>query len=339
MKKIDINITESSKQVFEELYASKLILDFKGTTVNSSLVNTIRRLSNDWVPTYAFHTSHINITSNTSIYDNDYMRLRISQIVIKDISNDIYYLEDKYWKDVDYFSPDRPKHPKDDKVCEFYINATNDTNEVKSITTKDVKLYEDGEELVNKFDNKYPSLILHLRPGESFNCRCVAALGIGKVDSIWMASGNTFFTEVNDNTFELTLESQGQYDEYEILHKSCQILKEKINLTKTLVDDQFLNTKNKTNKTDNTIKIILINEDHTLGAVINEYLQDHPDTLFAGLSKPNLLIDEMIIEFSTKKNKDPQKVFTETLEYVIKIFDNIQLQIEKLGKKFIKYKI
>ena len=38
------------------------------------------------------------IEENSSRFDNDYMRMRISQFTIPNIKNDIVYLEDSFWK-------------------------------------------------------------------------------------------------------------------------------------------------------------------------------------------------------------------------------------------------
>ena len=58
---------------------SKLILEFKGEFETNVVINTIRRVILLEIPTYAFTQKSIEITENTSIYDNDYMRLRLSQ--------------------------------------------------------------------------------------------------------------------------------------------------------------------------------------------------------------------------------------------------------------------
>lgn len=337
MDPINIKIAQVHKQEFKNLQSSQLILSLVGDTVNSTLVNTLRRLALDYIPTYAFSADTIYIEKNSSIFNNDYMRLRLSQMTIPNIMNKIYFLEDKYWKNVDFKNPEREKHPDDKKILEIYINAHNtDGNDVMNVTTEHIKIYEDGIELTDRFDAKYPCLIVQLRPGEMFNCRCVGVLSIGMNNNIW-AGGHSFFKEISDHEFNLTIESQGQMDEYEILHKACRILKEKINITKKLIKDKY-DSPIVANTT--IIKLELENEDHTLGGVINEYLQNNKNVLFSGLSKPNLLIDSMIIEFQTVKN-NPLQFLNETLDYIVKIFDEIELQIVDLATDnkgdFIKY--
>ncbi|QKF93982.1 DNA-directed RNA polymerase subunit 3 [Fadolivirus algeromassiliense] len=333
MEPIDIKITQVHKQETKNLQSSQLILDISGNTVNPTLVNTIRRLCYDYVPMYAFPSELITIEKNTSVFNNDYMKLRLSQIVIPNITVGIHFLEDKYWKDIDIKNPEHPKHENDKKVLEFYVNSTNNTTEILNVTSNDIKIYEDGNELKNRFDVNFPCLLIQLRPGETFICRCMAALGIGKMNSIWSPAGNVYFSNINDTKYKFTIESKNQFDEYEILHKACKALKEKLEITKKLIKEKY---DSPVYKNITALKIVLDNEDHTLGCILNEYLQESKKIAFSGLSKPNLIIDSMVIEFTTI-DSDPVKVFIDNIDYVNKIFDTIESQIEKLGNKFINY--
>ena len=333
MNPINIKIVQLYIQEFKNLQSSQLILEITGNSVNSALVNSLRRTSYDYIPTYGFASESIFIDKNTSIYNNDYMKLRLSQMTIPKIINNIFFLEDKYWKNIRYDNPEREKHPEDKKILEFYVNTINNTNDVMNVTTNHAKIYEDGIELKEKFDSKYPSLIIKLRPGEIFSCRCVGILGIGKNNNIWSASGNSYFDQIDENNFKFTMESQGQMDEYEILYKSCKVIKEKLEIIKKLAiekhDSELI-------KETNVLKMFFENEDHTIGNLINEYLQDNPNVLYSGLSKPNLVVDTMLIKFKTSKN-DPIKPFLETIKHIMDIFSQIENIIMKLGNKFINY--
>lgn len=327
MDPIDIKIKEISKQEFKNLQSSQLTIELSGKSVNEVVVNTLRRLAYDYVPTYAFPSELITIDKNISIFDNDYMRLRLSEITVPKISTNVHYLEDKYWRNIDFSNPGRDKHPEDNKVIELYVNANNDTKENLNVTTEHVKVFENGVELKGKFDPKYPCLIIQLRPGGIFSCRCLAALSIGKNNHIFCAAGNAYFDESSPGKFNLTLESQGQIDEYEILYKSCFVMKEKLKQTKELSKSHVFD--------GNELKLELMNEDHTLGYMLNDFLQNNGDIVYSGIAKPNLLTDRMVITMMSNKKKNPLVVLQETIDHTIKLFDNIQNQIKKLGN--IKY--
>jgi hypothetical protein len=68
---LDVTVKISVPTVF----ASISILP--GKSVNPVLVNTLRRLSYDYVPIYAFPGESIQIEKNTSIFNNDYFLLII----------------------------------------------------------------------------------------------------------------------------------------------------------------------------------------------------------------------------------------------------------------------
>lgn len=330
---IDVFVEELQKIEFKDLQDSRLMLNFSGKTVSPELVNTIRRLCIDWVPSYAFNKYDITIENNTSIFNNDYMRLRLSQIIIPDINNDIYYLDTDYWYQVDYSNPNRDKHPDDKKVLELYIQATNTTLDVLNVTSKHSRLYENGDEIY-RFDENYPHQILLLRPGEMFSCRMIASLGIGKNNDIWSPSHAYHdYDDSDDTNIKLTLESRGQMDEYEILYKACLIIKIKLNKIK----DSIINTYEKsTYESNNRLKLVLENEDHTTANLLNTYLQLNNNIIFSGCAKPNLLVDTMVIKLETN-GTNPIDEIVNTIEYINEIFDTIKMQILELGQKYINF--
>lgn len=330
MDKPDIKIIQLKKQEQKDLRSSLLVLEFTGKSVNSSLINTIRRLCYGYVPTYSFCKQTIQIEQNGSIFDNDYMRLRLSQIVYPNLTVPIMYLPEKYWKNVDYSDNKREKIPEDNIDIEMYINVSNSTNEIMNVTTNNVNFVENGND-IEKIDKGYPHLIIKLRPKEVFKCKCKGVLGVGLNNDIWSAAGNCYYSELIDNKFKFTLESQGQMDEYEILYKACHVLNIKLKSIRDIIQNRYDNSDIK-NKKD--VEIHLENEDHTLGNIINEFLQINKNVVFSGLSKPDLLVKEVVIKLLCV-NKDPLKYVYETIDHILDINNVIQAQIKKLGGKYI----
>ena len=80
MSNFDLKIVQIHKQEFKNLQNSQLVLEISGDNSNYTLVNTLRRLALDYIPTYAFPKETILIEKNNSIFDNDYMSLRLSQM-------------------------------------------------------------------------------------------------------------------------------------------------------------------------------------------------------------------------------------------------------------------
>ena len=81
--------------------------------------------------------------------------------------------------------------------------------------------------------------------------------------------------------------------------------------------------------------IKITNEDHTIGNLINEGLQDSNDIDFCGASKPDLLIKEIILKLLCN-NKNPMMIFNKVITKYVNIFDEIESNLRKLGKRYIK---
>lgn len=329
MSQYDIKIKQLFKSDFSngKLEQSKLVLDISGDSINSSIINTFRRIAYDFIPTYAFDDNNIFIDNNTSIFNNDYMKLRLSQITVPKIDFDVDYLEDKYWKNIDYANPNRIKHPKDTQVIELYINYKNNTNDVYHVNTNDSKIYINGK-VEKKFDEEFPHLLISLRPNQEFNCRCVASLGIGKLNNIWSSVSNCFYEEIDQNHFILTLLSQGQLDEYDILYRSCTILKKKLDEIGLIIKDNYDKAENRSS-TD--LKIIFKDTDHTVGNILNDFIQDHKDVIFSGMNKSDLLIDSITIFFRSKK--DPIQTLYDVIDEIQRLFDWFQKYFSQVLKK------
>lgn len=331
MRKYDINIKEIKKQTFDKLESSQLVLEFRGKDVNYSLLNTLRRLSLEYVPSYSFCNQSIIIEKNTSIFNNDYMRLRLSQFAWPKVDVNVYYLENEYWEHTDYSDLDRKKHPEDKKILEVYCNVKNNTSEIMNVTTNELQYYNDGER-VNVMDKEYPHLIIKLKPDQEFAFKATAVLGVGLRNAIWGAARNCWYNELHEDDdyphdFNFFIESSGQQDEYEILKKCCKILKKKIDIIKKKTMEEFGNQL-KTNK----LLLSLIDEDHTIGNIINLFLQDNDKVLFSGLSRPDLLVRAIEIKFETVDDNLLQVLY-QVFDDINNMFDQIHEKLSKLASK------
>jgi len=323
----DITIIELEKQSSQGLQESKLILQFSGKLASTTLTNSLRRCALNNIPTYAFDPNTIYIDGNSSIFDNDEMRCRISQIIIPEITVPVIHLENKYWKDIDFGDTNRPKHPKDKMLIEFYINARNDTTSVMNVTTNDADIYIDSDS-VKKIDAAFPHLVIQLKPKQIFKCRAVAQLGIGLKNNIWSGAANSYYDELSENKIKFTILSQGQMHEYDILYRSCIVIQKELLFLKHI----FKNSIDKHKTKD--IKLKIDNYDYTVCGILNEFLQSHNDVIFSAISKPDHLISQIVITLKTNKNH-PIDILFEVVDHLVKVYENIKNQLMKLGKKHI----
>jgi len=330
---IDINVVEVSKQKSTDFISSKLEVKLEGKQVNASLVNCFRIIAQNNIPTYAFFSPNILIEENSSIFDNDTMRLRLEQITFPNVSTKIDILEDRYWATIDYSNKDREKDPRDVKILELVVNQVNNTDKVLNVTTNMVKFFEDGSEITTGLSSKkYPDLIIKLRPTEVFKCYCKASLGCGQRNNIWAAAHSYFYDELDDKgreVFNLILESQEQLDEYDILIKACAIIKNKLTMIQSMM---FKNKLDKDKVVDN-ITLVLTGEDYAIAGCLNEYLQNNVN-LHSGISKPDLQKLEVVIKITKLGNekKDIYVYIKETFEFMHELFDTLCNKFTRMSK-------
>lgn len=339
--KFDINIEEVEKHDRKDLEYSSLVLKFSGSNVNEILTNTLRRVMLNNIPTYAFAPDCITIEENSSVFNNDQIKIRISQLPIYDTHLDIAYLPEKYWFDVNYSSKDRPKHP-DEKDIEIHVQIANDDKNVKYVTTNDIVYREDGKIIENKYNQMYPIVLLKLRSMQTLKCKMHAVLGVGERNAIWSAAGNSYHNIVYDKTNEnidhilLYTESHGQFDEYELIYKACQYMQEKLVNVKQNVVDNYESESSK-NVPLKSVEIVLDNESHTVGGLIINTLQERDDVEYAGIGNKNLLVKQITLSIKYKnETNDPLNPIMQSIDHVIEMMMFVQDKIQKIGKKYIR---
>lgn len=322
--KFDINTKVKKYVQRKDFNSSSLCVEFTGKDLNYKMINTIARAASNAVPSYAFHPQLINIEENTCpAFDNQYLQLRLSQLPIYELPLDLIYLNDKFWKSYLYNDLHREKHPKEQEV-KAYVNYHNNSNEIKYVTTNDLKLYVDGVQH-NTYNKEYPILLIKLRPNDTFKCSLTACIGIGEAHTIFKASINSFAT-YSETNFEVNLQSNGQESEFIILIKSCKHIVKRLEDIKLQLENKV---KNRELKNDKTILLTIDNEDHTIGELLNYELQNNSN-LYSAVSKPNHLIKSILFKIESLK---PEKILDDifaTLDLLIQKYKYITEIVEKL---------
>ena len=81
-------------KTYDSTYGNtRLELNIKGPNINYVILNTIRRTILTHIPNYAF--TEFNFTKNNTIFNNNYLKLRISNIPVWGIENKIEIYEPK----------------------------------------------------------------------------------------------------------------------------------------------------------------------------------------------------------------------------------------------------
>lgn len=311
----------------KELINSRLELNISGNNINHTILNTIRRIGFSEIPIYVF--SNINIIENTTIFNNNYIKLRIKNLPVFGIKSDKIIFKENInivEEDVDtgnIINMDDINLQTDfknvninslDKLT-MYIDVSNNTNIIKTVGTDDCKFYYKDKEIKSPYPINIP--IIKLQEGQHIKLNAITELGIEKThDATHSPVSVLYFNKNNENDYKLILESRGQLTEYEILNyimvninNQLELLKEKINL----MDD-----------IDNMDEgVIEIDDfDHTIGNLISDGLRMHKFVLFGGYSMPHLLDEKIKISFKIKSN-NIKKILFDVTNYYEKLFKTI----------------
>lgn len=327
----DFEINEISHKI-DNFDSSRLKLDIKGKDVNYTVVNSIRRVCMNQIPIYALDRGKIKILRNSSVEDCTAMEVRLSQLPIKRINPNVLFLPLKYYKNVNFADPKIERHPEDNINIEYYINIKNNGPEnILYVTTDHLRISINNEVIDNKtmYKGKEPITLIELRPGEEFECSMKAVLAVGEINAIFNAS-NSYYKEITENHYQLSVESNGQMDEYELLLRGINIIIEKMEIIKENITQQqyeIIITKN------NSLHIEITNEDDTCGGPINWTLQNMKEVIFSGVSRPNFLEKKIMLTCSIDKNYKPVDILEKSINITIEQYKNIKKKIEKLSKK------
>jgi DNA-directed RNA polymerase subunit L len=329
---MDFDIKEIKHET-DSYDSSNLVLDISGKDAHHCIINSIRKVCLDQIPIYALDRGKIKILRNNSVYDCTEMEVRLSQLPIKRVPNNVIFLPLKYYKNVNFADAKLERHPDDNTNIEFYLNAKNSgPDKIKYITTDDLRITIDGNIIENKnmYRGKEPITLIELRVGEEFECAMKGVLAVGELNSIFNSS-NTYYKEIKENEkYIFTIESNGQLDEYELLERGIHIIIEKLRIIK----EDIVNLQYEMIVTDNnSINLVIKNEDYTCGGPLNYILQGMKEVEFSGVYLPNLMEKNIAITCVIDKKYKIIDVFSKAIDETIELYNSIEKKIKKLSKK------
>jgi DNA-directed RNA polymerase subunit L len=306
---------------------SRLELNIKG--VNHTVINTLRRIAMSEIPVYVF--DNISIKENTTIFNNNYIKLRMKNIPVLGINSDSTFYTDDIEEenneessnliimdDINLDTSASKVNSNTLKQLTMYIDAHNDTNMIKVVGTDDCKFYLKENEIKSPYKQNIP--ILKLQENQHIKMTAITELGNEKLHGACYSPVQVFyFNKVNDNEYNLCLESRGQLSEYKILEYTIQNIFKQLDRLKERVDEL-----EDVDKLQGVIEID--NFDHTIGNLISDGLRIHKNVRFGGYSMPHLL-DEMIkISFELDKGKI-KNVLMDIIEYYRELFDKMSKKL------------
>ena len=321
MVKLDIDINSYLND--NSFSPNHLHLIFEGIDINHVILNTLRRIILEDIPTYALNINNINITKNSSVYNNDYMRNRIENLPLIGVNFPLdleeYNNLRNYTRGVKLVDQEN-----DESELTIYCNIKNDKDTIMNVTSDDIEFYRKDKKIDSLYKNSI--LLIKLKNNEEFEFSAKSDKGVAMNHSRYSSVGVCCYEMIKDTKYLFKIEPRGQLSIYEILDRCCQIIKFRLKL----ILDKIIKTKF-TN--DNHGKIILGNEDHTFGSILARGLQDHKNIEFAGYKMDHLLIRDVTIEYITNGGKLINEIIKDVISDYIKLYDIIHKKFKELNLK------
>ena len=335
MSKSKLDISKNSYLNDSSFQPNHLHIKFKGSEINHIVLNVLRRVMLEDIPSLAFNKDNIDISKNTSVYNNDYMRNRLENLPLIDVNFpldlDEYNELRRYTRGrAEYKEPvneeevegegEGEEKKKDNYLFTIYSKVINKKDEYFDVTSDAIEFF-DGTKKVKSF-YKNPILIVRLKPGEEFEFSAKADKGIPMNHSIYASVGMCCYEMINDNEYIFKFEPRGQLSVSEILSRTCKIIKFRLEFIMNVIKKIKFTS-------DNHVKIILNNEDHTFGNLIARGLQDHKNIDFAGYKLDHLLIRDVTIEYVTNGSKTINEILNDVLSGYIKLYAEMEEHFHK----------
>lgn len=323
---------------YDSSYGStRLEIKIGGKNIDYIIVNTLRRIIFTSIPIYAF--TEFNIKKNTSIFNNNYMKLRLKNFPIWGIENNLtIYNPIKKIDTIDEEDVDNAEYEINDfadinedskvntsslKQLTMYLDYTSKSSEIVTVTTDDANFYYAGNTIENPY--KIPIPLIKLHPKQIINLSVITTIGIEKESAIFSPVSVCFYKQINDEEFDFIIESKGQLTEKRIIEVAIINILDKLKSVPKMIPLE---------QSSHFGEIIFFNEDNTLGNLLSSGLQKHKHIKFAGYNIPHLLENKVIIHYELINEKILLKtVINDVVEYYIEIFTILLNKNKKLKLK------
>jgi DNA-directed RNA polymerase subunit L len=321
-----------------ELGNSRLEFNLSGSNMNYIVANTIRRTIFNDIPIYVF--DEFKFDKNTSVFHNNYLKLRLRNMPIWSIENTVDYLDvSKVKKQIDYevedvqdentqagdeveLEEEKTLNSSTLKQLTMYVNYKNKSNDIYTVTTNDAKFYYDEKQIPSPYKTGIP--IVKLQANQEIAFSAITKIGLEQDDAMYSAVCVNYFKQNSENDFTFVIESRGQINEKRILQVALINIERRLKNFLKLINDDM-----KVEETKEQGIIIVNNEDHTLGNLISRGLQIHDKILFAGYNLPHPLAKKVHFHYKLKSG-NIVKILEDVVEYYFELFKAIEKQINSI---------
>jgi DNA-directed RNA polymerase subunit L len=309
---------------------SRYEINIKGKDINEVIINTIRRAILTYVPIYAF--TKFNFTINESVFNNNYIKLRLQNLPVWNINNNIIKLENKKINETIIENNEEEINIDDDvdlnddnnvnssslSQLTMYVDYKSSDKGIFTVTSDHAKFYYDGKSISSPYHIPIP--IIKLQPEQSIKFSAITTIGTEKENSIYSAVSVCFYKQNDTNDYNFIVESRGQLTEQRIMEVAMLNIISNIENILELIPETQISA---------TGEIIMNNENNTMGNLLCNGLQKHKHIKNAGYNMPHPLEEKIIIYYELIDDKYKIKdVISDVIIYLSELFR----QIIKLNK-------
>ena len=320
------------------LGSSSLTFKISGDDINYIIMNTIRRTIFSEIPIYAF--AEFKFEKNTSIFHNNYLKARMSNPPVWGIDNDIDFIKVEHIEEKAQSKEEAEPDSNDEIVMDtnekafipsslkqltMYVNYKNKTSSIVDVTTDHANFYYDEKKIDSPY--KHPFQIVKLQPEQEIVMTGMTKLGNEQQNVFYSAVSCVYYKQIDDNTFDFSVESRGQISERRILHVALLHIDKRLKHFYELFEKDFV-----PNEDDpSTGTIIMNDEDNTMGNLISRGLQLHKDISYADYKLEHPLVRKVFWDYKLKSTKTPiKKIVKEVVDNYIDLFEDIKKKLSKI---------
>ncbi len=322
-----LNLKKVSNKEDDTIHTNHLHFKISGNNIDHVIINSLRRIILEELPGFAYDSDSIKISANSSVYNNDYLRNRIENFPVVGLNLKLdmdEFIKLKFDKNTDT----ETENQEDSEInfsnfdlLNFYVNKENTTDDILSVTTDDCDFFLKGKKINNIYKNAL--LICKLKKNEKLELSAIVKKGLPSENAKYSPIGVCCYEEKSNNEFIFKIENRNQYKNKEIIIYGCEILIKRLEIIlEKIVSKKF--------SSDNHGKIILNNENHTLGNLISRGLQEDSNIEYASYKLDHLLINDVTIEYVTNGSKTINEIINKTIKKQIKIFEDIKSNVKSL---------
>lgn len=304
---------------------SRLELNLKGNDIDHIVVNTLRRICLTNIPIYMYNK--FDFVENTSIFNNNYIKLRFRNIPVLGIETSSPFYEESKKISEKETTMDEMLNMDDIsletnydvsssnlKQLTLYLDKVNETKNIITVGTDDCKFYYKEKEIKSPYKTNIP--LIKLQDGQSIKMTAISEIGIEKMDAMYSPASVLYFNKISDNEYNFIIESRGQLSEETIFKYGIENVVKQLEELKSDINDLEDIKKQK-----GTIEIN--NYDHTMGNILSQGLRKHKDVTYGGYSMPHLLEDKININFEITKG-NIKSIMIDIIQYYIELFNSLK---------------